>query len=108
MPHPIMARPYMTLDLAGPSIWSCPGPTVSMVVFGLSTFKILDSQVEFPVIAGKTPAGLLINYNLKSFLTYYRLCGFPPFYHDNNAKLFDMIQRGDFEFPSPYWDEISD
>jgi serine/threonine protein kinase len=38
----------------------------------------------------------------------YRLCGFPPFYHDNNAKLFDMIGRGEFEFPSPYWDEISD
>jgi calcium/calmodulin-dependent protein kinase I len=37
-----------------------------------------------------------------------RLCGFPPFYHETNSELFAMIQSGEFEFPSPYFDEISD
>lgn len=37
-----------------------------------------------------------------------RLCGFPPFYDDNNQNLFQLIKCGTFEFPSPYWDDISD
>lgn len=36
-----------------------------------------------------------------------RLCGFPPFYEDTNEKLFEMIKKGQFEFPSPQWDPIS-
>jgi serine/threonine protein kinase len=36
------------------------------------------------------------------------LCGFPPFYEDNNQKLFEMIKTCNYEFPSPYWDDISD
>mmetsp|Transcript_20465 Transcript_20465/g.20431 ORF Transcript_20465/g.20431 Transcript_20465/m.20431 type:complete len:119 (-) Transcript_20465:33-389(-) len=35
------------------------------------------------------------------------LCGFPPFFEDNNEKLFDMIKKGEYEFTSPYWDDIS-
>jgi len=37
-----------------------------------------------------------------------RLCGFPPFYEENNQKLFDMIKNCTYDFPSPYWDDISD
>ena len=37
-----------------------------------------------------------------------RLCGFPPFYDENNQTLFQMIKTCQFEFPSPYWDDISD
>lgn len=40
-------------------------------------------------------------------LTLSRLCGFPPFYADNNALLFEKIMRGDFAFLSPYWDKVS-
>eukprot|EP00828_Plagiopyla_frontata_P010744 TRINITY_DN15804_c0_g1_i1.p3 TRINITY_DN15804_c0_g1~~TRINITY_DN15804_c0_g1_i1.p3 ORF type:complete len:118 (+),score=24.79 TRINITY_DN15804_c0_g1_i1:705-1058(+) len=36
------------------------------------------------------------------------LCGFPPFYDENNDKLFQIISQGQYEFPSPYWDDISD
>lgn len=36
------------------------------------------------------------------------MCGFPPFYDDDNDKLFELIARGKVEFPSPYWDNISD
>ena len=34
--------------------------------------------------------------------------GAPPFYHENQGQLFKIIKRGEFEFPSPYWDGISD
>jgi serine/threonine protein kinase len=37
----------------------------------------------------------------------YRLCGFPPFYDDDNTKLFEKIKKGQFDFPSPSWDGIS-
>jgi serine/threonine protein kinase len=40
-------------------------------------------------------------------LLYVLLCGFPPFYDENDAELFAQIQTGKFEFISPYWDTIS-
>ena len=40
-------------------------------------------------------------------ILYIMLCGFPPFYEDDNAQLFEMIKKCDFDFPSPYWDDIS-
>src|SRR4051812_33255916 len=36
-----------------------------------------------------------------------RLCGFPPFYADDDDEAFDQIIAGEFEYPSPYWDNIS-
>ncbi len=36
------------------------------------------------------------------------LCGYPPFYDESDANLFAQIIRGEYEFDSPYWDEISD
>ena len=39
---------------------------------------------------------------------YILLCGFPPFYAENTAELFEQIMNADFSFPSPYWDKISD
>ncbi|KFW95981.1 Calcium/calmodulin-dependent protein kinase type 1D, partial [Phalacrocorax carbo] len=35
-------------------------------------------------------------------------CGYPPFYDENDAKLFEQILRAEYEFDSPYWDDISD
>ena len=37
-----------------------------------------------------------------------RLCGFPPFYEENNKELFEKIKKAEYEFPSPYWDSVSD
>eukprot|EP00352_Strombidinopsis_acuminata_P003276 CAMPEP_0176381638 /NCGR_PEP_ID=MMETSP0126-20121128/32040_1 /TAXON_ID=141414 ORGANISM="Strombidinopsis acuminatum, Strain SPMC142" /NCGR_SAMPLE_ID=MMETSP0126 /ASSEMBLY_ACC=CAM_ASM_000229 /LENGTH=226 /DNA_ID=CAMNT_0017745579 /DNA_START=264 /DNA_END=944 /DNA_ORIENTATION=- len=41
-------------------------------------------------------------------IIYIMLCGFPPFYSDNNQELFKMIQSGQYDFPSPYWDDVSE
>lgn len=40
-------------------------------------------------------------------ITYILLCGFPPFYEENTALLFEQIMRGQYDFPEPYWDSIS-
>jgi serine/threonine protein kinase len=39
---------------------------------------------------------------------WHRLSGFPPFFEDNTQKLFDMIKKCEYDFPSPYFDDISD
>ena len=39
---------------------------------------------------------------------YILLCHFPPFYAENTRKLFQKIMKGNFDFPSPYWDDVSE
>lgn len=43
-----------------------------------------------------------------SHKAFSRLCGYPPFYDENDAKLFEQILKAEYEFDSPYWDDISD
>lgn len=40
-------------------------------------------------------------------ILYVLLCGFPPFYDEDNSRLFQAIQLGEYEYPSPYWDDVS-
>ena len=41
-------------------------------------------------------------------ILYSLLCGFPPFVSsDNEQKLFELILNGQYDFSSPYWDNIS-
>ncbi|CEO99397.1 Protein kinase domain-containing protein [Plasmodiophora brassicae] len=40
-------------------------------------------------------------------ILYILLCGFPPFYDESAAVLYAQIKRGDYDFPDPYWTEIS-
>lgn len=41
-------------------------------------------------------------------MTASRLCGFPPFRSDNVKKLYRDIRRGDYDFPDPYWTNVTD
>jgi len=41
-------------------------------------------------------------------IVYILLCGFPPFYGDNDAQMFKKIKAGSYKFLSPYWDPISE
>jgi serine/threonine protein kinase len=38
---------------------------------------------------------------------YTLLCGFPPFYDESIQTLTQKVAKGEFEFLSPWWDEIS-
>lgn len=41
-------------------------------------------------------------------ILYILLCGFPPFYEEELPALFDQILKGRYDFPSPWWDTISE
>ena len=43
-------------------------------------------------------------------IAYILLCGFPPFRSSNHdqEELFDKIMRGDYEYLSPFWDDVND
>jgi calcium/calmodulin-dependent protein kinase I len=41
-------------------------------------------------------------------ILYILLCGFPPFYHQNTNMLYKQIKKGEYDFPDPYWTDISD
>ncbi|KAG7268246.1 hypothetical protein CRUP_036459 [Coryphaenoides rupestris] len=36
------------------------------------------------------------------------LCGYPPFYEETETRLFSKIMKAQYEFDSPFWDDISD
>lgn len=40
-------------------------------------------------------------------ITYILLCGYPPFYGDNDTQIFESVKIGKFDYPSPEWDDIS-
>eukprot|EP00483_Globobulimina_turgida_P001906 UN01908 len=42
-------------------------------------------------------------------ILYIILCGFPPFYDENDdlGRLYRKIKRAEYDMPSPYWDNIS-
>lgn len=40
-------------------------------------------------------------------IAYILLCGYPPFYGDNDSCILRAVKKGEFEFPSPDWDTIS-
>lgn len=40
-------------------------------------------------------------------ILYILLCGFPPFYEEELPALFEQILQARYDFPSPWWDNIS-
>jgi calcium/calmodulin-dependent protein kinase I len=58
------------------------------------------------VLRGESYGPQVDNWSLGVIL-YILLCGYPPFYQDDSIEMYDHIQRGDFDFPSPHWDFIS-
>jgi len=39
-------------------------------------------------------------------MLYILLCGYPPFYGDDNNEILAMVQRGNFDFEGEEWDDI--
>lgn len=60
-----------------------------------------------PEVLAQKPYGKAVDVWSIGVISYILLCGYPPFYDENDANLFAQILKGEFEFDSPYWDEIS-
>ncbi|XP_062243873.1 serine/threonine-protein kinase DCLK2 isoform X4 [Platichthys flesus] len=63
-----------------------------------------------PEIISESGYGLKVDIWAAGVITYILLCGFPPFRSESNLQeeLFDQILQGRLDFPSPYWDNITD
>uniref|UniRef100_A0A8C5FI95 non-specific serine/threonine protein kinase n=1 Tax=Gadus morhua TaxID=8049 RepID=A0A8C5FI95_GADMO len=63
-----------------------------------------------PEVLDETGYGLEVDVWAAGVVAYILLCGFPPFQGsgDNQEVLFEQIQSGHLEFPSPSWDGVSD
>jgi len=93
---------------------------IKITDFGLS--KIFSDDVAGEVVM-KTACGtpgyvapeVLMHENYSSqvdlwsigVIVYILLCGFPPFYGDNDNQMFRKIKAGQYKFLAPYWDPIS-
>merc|ERR1712079_766196 len=60
-----------------------------------------------PEVLAQKPYGKAVDVWSICVISYILLCGYPPFYDENDANLFAQILKGEFEFDSPYWDDIS-
>ncbi|XP_017465101.1 PREDICTED: calcium/calmodulin-dependent protein kinase type 1 isoform X1 [Rhagoletis zephyria] len=92
------------------------GSKIMISDFGLS--KMEDSGIMAtacgtpgyvaPEVLAQKPYGKAVDVWSIGVISYILLCGYPPFYDENDANLFAQILKGEFEFDSPYWDEISE
>mmetsp|Transcript_24651 Transcript_24651/g.17349 ORF Transcript_24651/g.17349 Transcript_24651/m.17349 type:complete len:135 (+) Transcript_24651:600-1004(+) len=60
-----------------------------------------------------SPEVLAGNYDLScdmwsaGCILYILLCGYPPFYGDDNQEILQMVSKGEFDFDGEEWDEVS-
>lgn len=90
---------------------------IKITDFGLA--KYLSSKAETmttacgtpgyvaPEILKNEPYGPAVDMWSIGVILYILLCGFPPFYDESAAVLYAQIKRGDYDFPDPYWTDIS-
>ena len=100
-------------------LYSSPDDDADIKIADFGLAKLLDPSTVMATACG-TPgyvapeildgAGYTSKVDCWSLgvIIYILLCGFPPFYDENNAALFAQIKTASFDFPSPFWDTVSD
>eukprot|EP01087_Luapelamoeba_hula_P016147 TRINITY_DN4938_c0_g1_i1.p1 TRINITY_DN4938_c0_g1~~TRINITY_DN4938_c0_g1_i1.p1 ORF type:complete len:221 (-),score=29.94 TRINITY_DN4938_c0_g1_i1:60-722(-) len=88
---------------------------VKIADFGLSSF--MDSQKMMtacgtpayvaPEVLQATGYDKEVDMWSVGVITYILLCGFPPFHAESVKALLQVVLRGEFSYPSPYWDVIT-
>lgn len=98
-------------------LFKSPGESpIKIIDFGLSRADndeatSMHTRVGTPYYIA--PEVLKRDYTLKcdvwsvGVIAYILLCGYPPFYGDNDWQIFRRVSAGKFSFPSPEWDHIS-
>ncbi|XP_034392400.1 calcium/calmodulin-dependent protein kinase IGb [Cyclopterus lumpus] len=84
--------------------------------FGLS--KMVDNDIMStacgtpgyvaPEVLAQKPYSKAVDCWSIGVITYILLCGYPPFYEESETRLFSKIMKAQYEFDSPFWDDISD
>lgn len=90
---------------------------IKIADFGLSKFITDDTNLTTacgtpgyvaPEVLLMQGYGKAVDLWSVGVIIYILLCGFPPFYAENDNEMFELIKEADYDFPSPYWDKISD
>ncbi|CAB1440624.1 unnamed protein product [Pleuronectes platessa] len=84
--------------------------------FGLS--KMVDNDIMStacgtpgyvaPEVLAQKPYSKAVDCWSIGVITYILLCGYPPFYEESETRLFSKIMKAQYEFDSPFWDDISE
>ncbi|KAJ4940067.1 hypothetical protein JOQ06_026377 [Pogonophryne albipinna] len=61
-----------------------------------------------PEVLAQRPYSKTVDCWSIGVITYILLCGYPPFFEDNETRLFSKIMRAEYAFHSPFWDDISE
>uniref|UniRef100_A0A672LBD0 Calcium/calmodulin-dependent protein kinase type 1D-like n=1 Tax=Sinocyclocheilus grahami TaxID=75366 RepID=A0A672LBD0_SINGR len=61
-----------------------------------------------PEVLAQKPYSKAVDCWSIGVITYILLSGYPPFYEENETRLFSKIMKAEYAFHSPYWDEISE
>jgi len=91
---------------------------LKVIDFGLSKILSKNSKLQkMKTRAGTSyyisPEVLAGNYDQScdmwsaGCILYILLCGYPPFYGDNNKEILTMVQKGKFDFDGEEWDNVS-
>lgn len=92
------------------------GSVLKLADFGLAAVLRPDESMHqscgtpgyvAPEILKNEPYGREVDIWAVGVILYILLCGFPPFYDDNNKRLFALIVHARYSFPAPYWTDVS-
>ncbi|KAJ8372806.1 hypothetical protein AAFF_G00276610 [Aldrovandia affinis] len=61
-----------------------------------------------PEVLAQKPYSKAVDCWSIGVITYILLCGYPPFYEETETRLFSKIMKAQYEFDSPFWDNISE
>lgn len=61
-----------------------------------------------PEVLAQRPYSKAVDCWSIGVITYILLCGYPPFFEENETRLYSKIMRAEYAFHSPFWDDISE
>uniref|UniRef100_A0A9J8ADJ4 calcium/calmodulin-dependent protein kinase n=1 Tax=Cyprinus carpio carpio TaxID=630221 RepID=A0A9J8ADJ4_CYPCA len=93
------------------------GAAVKLADFGLAIEVQGDQQAWFgfagtpgylsPEVLRKEPYGKPVDMWACGVILYILLVGYPPFWDEDQHRLYQQIKAGAYDFPSPEWDTVT-
>ncbi|XP_075866250.1 calcium/calmodulin-dependent protein kinase type II subunit gamma isoform X7 [Microcebus murinus] len=81
-------------------IWACGKPIPHSQLFGVKGPRL-------PMMARKRHRYSLRVARVAGVILYILLVGYPPFWDEDQHKLYQQIKAGAYDFPSPEWDTVT-